>query len=768
MILQVFSWIALVEFIGILFYPLCLHLFSSFKDNGFCISKVAGVLIFGYIVWAISILKVLPATQNTAIILLCILFVAWCFWLYFSNRSLLKLIRDNFSTFIISEVIYISVFLLFLFLRLQDPSIRNTEQPMDFMILNSVMNVDFPPPEDAWFKGFSVNYYYFGYWIFGTLGELIGLQPSVVYNLSLPLIAGLSAISIFYIVFNLIYFRYHVVKYAIYSGVFSIILLLMLPNAKILFDFMGFLFSEASINSFLHPIDSINSLNSAWWWDISRVIGFSEAGVVKDYTINEFPFFSLIVGDLHPHLMSLPFVLLYISLIVELFKFPTRIVHQYNHFSIYLKVICTGLVLGCVGFINLWDYPVLICLFFVLTFAQIMIFRQENFVYSAVRAVVMFLVISSISFISILPFLNSINGSNFHIEVFNGPNSDLTQFLSVWLLFFLISLPFLIYIFIKSISVKFSVSIFLAVIFLVSMIFIVWAYMFMEDGKVSSELLDRFFQITPLYIFIFFGVYSVNINFASRFAEWIEILIVSLICFALLLLMIPELLYLDDIFTGGFERMNTVFKLYFQSWIIFSIVSGVIMGSVLNSKIFSNVFVNYLINFWWITILGVLLILSYYTIVAPINKFQKPYIKTLDGIAYLKNESLPEYQAINFLSKNIRNIDGIVESVGNDYSESGRFSSFTGIPTILGWPGHQAQWRNQTKDINFREQDVFNIYKNNDENYVLGLLRKYGVSHLIVGPREIKKYRIDNPGKFAEYMDIVFENEEIKIYRIRE
>jgi len=599
------------------------------------------------------------------------------------------------------------------------------------------------------------------------LGELIGLQSSVVYNLSLPLIAGLSAISIFSIVFNLIHFRYHSIKYAIYSGIFSIILLLMIPNSKILFDFMGLLFSGVFINSFLHPIDSINSLNSAWWWDSSRVIGFSELGVIKDYTINEFPFFSFIVGDLHPHLMSMPFVLLYISLIVELFKSFSRI-DKHNHFSTYLKIIFTGIVLGCVGFINLWDYPVLICLFFVLTFVQIVIFREKKFVYPTASALVIFFTVFSISFISILPFLNSINGSNFHIAVFNGPNSNWMQFLSVWLLFFLIAVPFLIYIFIKSLSVKFSVSILLLVIFVVSMIFSVWAYLFMEDGKVSSELFDRFFQISPVYIFIFFGIYSVGINFVSRFSEWIEILTVTLICFALLLLIMPELLYLDDIFTGGFERMNTVFKLYFQSWIIFSIVSGMVLGSVLNLKIFTSTLTNYLVNFWGITILVVLLILSYYTIVAPINKFQKPYTKTLDGIAYLKNESFHEYQAINFISKNIRTIDGIVEAVGNDYSEFGRFSSFTGIPTILGWPGHQAQWRDQTRDINFREQDVFNIYKNNDVNYVLGLLQKYGVSYLIVGPREIKKYQIDNPGKFAGYMDIVFENEEIKIYRIRE
>ena len=767
MILQVFLWIALVEFIGVLFFPLCAFLFSSFKDKGFCISKVLGILIIGYAVWILGVFKIFPATQNSTIILVCILFFFWAVWFYFSKATLFRLIKDNFSTFISCEIVFISIFCLFLFFRFQDPAIINTEQPMDFMFLNSIINVDFPPPEDAWFKGLSVNYYYFGYWVFGTLGELSGIQSSIVYNLSLASIAGLSAISMFSIVFNLIYFRYHALKYAIYSGIFSVLLLLIVPNSKIFFDFIGLIFSGSFINSLFDPIDSINSLNPTWWWDTSRVIGFSESSVFKDYTINEFPFFSFIVGDLHPHLMAMPFVLLYLALIIELFKFFPAIV-KFNNFSTFLKIFFTGLVLGCVGFINLWDYPVLIALFFVLISVQIIIFRGKNFVYFILGALAIFFTVLSISFISILPFLNSIYGANFQVEVFIGPNSNWIQFLSVWFLFFLITLPFLVYFFIKSLNVKFSLDIFLLSILLVSMIFSVWAYLFMQNGKVSTELFDRFFQIIPVYIFIFLGVYSVSINFVSRFSEQIEILTVTLICFALLLLIIPELIYLDDIFAGGFERMNTVFKLYFQSWIIFSVVSGVILGTLLNLKIFAGTLTNHFVNFWGVTTAAVLLILFYYTIVAPINKFQKPYVKTLDGIAYLKNQSFHEYQAINFVSKNIKDIDGIVEAVGNDYSDYGRVSSFTGVPTILGWPGHQSQWRNQTEEIYYREQDVFNIYKSDDINYVLGLLQKYSVSYLIVGPREIKKYQIDNPDKFGSYMDVVFENDEIKIYRIRE
>ena len=531
MILQVFLWIALVEFIGILFFPLCAFLFSSFKDKGFCISKVMGILIIGYVVWILGILKISSATQYSIIILVSILFFLWSVWFYYSKTTLLRLIRGNFSTFVISEIVFISAFFLFLFFRVYDPAILNTEQPMDFMFLNSIINADFPPPEDAWFKGLSVNYYYFGYWVFGTLGELAGIKSSVVYNLSLASIAGLSAISIFSIVFNLIHFRNHAFKYAIYSGIFSVILLLIVPNSKTFFDFIGLLFSGGLINSFFNPIDSINSLNPSWWWDTSRVIGFSEAGVLKDYTINEFPFFSFIVGDLHPHLMAMPFVLLCLSLMIELFKFFPEIV-KFNNFSTFLKIFFTGLVLGCVGFINLWDYPVLIGLFFVLILVQIIIFRGKNFVYFIIGALITFFTVFSISFISILPFLSSIYGADFHIEVFIGPNSNWGQFLSVWLLFFLITLPFLVYFFIRSLNLKFSVNIFLLSMFLVSLIFSVWAYLFMENGKVSSELFGRFFQIIPVYIFIFLGVYSISMNLVSRFSEQIEILTVTLICFS--------------------------------------------------------------------------------------------------------------------------------------------------------------------------------------------------------------------------------------------
>ena len=133
--------------------------------------------------------------------------------------------------------------------------------------------------------------------------------------------------------------------------------------------------------------------------------------------------------------------------------------------------------------------------------------------------------------------------------------------------------------------------------FLVSLIFSVWAYLFMENGKVSSELFGRFFQIIPVYIFIFLGVYSISMNLVSRFSEQIEILTVTLICFSLLLLIVPELIYLDDIFVNGFARMNTVFKLYFQSWIIFSIASGLVLGISLNLKFFAGVFQIHYFNF---------------------------------------------------------------------------------------------------------------------------------------------------------------------------
>ena len=84
-----------------------------------------------------------------------------------------------------------------------DPAINHTEQPMDIAFLNACYNSGFGNPNDIWFNGESINYYYFGYWIISVLGKLSFIPAYIAYNLALALIPALSAMVIFGFSFNL-------------------------------------------------------------------------------------------------------------------------------------------------------------------------------------------------------------------------------------------------------------------------------------------------------------------------------------------------------------------------------------------------------------------------------------------------------------------------------------------------------------------------------------------------------------------------------------
>lgn len=57
-----------------------------------------------------------------------------------------------------------------------------------------------------------------------------------------------------------------------------------------------------------------------WWWRASRVIqDYDIVGGFRE-VIDEFPFFSFLLGDLHPHVLAIPFGLLAVSVALNIFR----------------------------------------------------------------------------------------------------------------------------------------------------------------------------------------------------------------------------------------------------------------------------------------------------------------------------------------------------------------------------------------------------------------------------------------------------------------
>lgn len=211
-----------------------------------------------------------------------------------------------------------------------------------------------------------------------------------------------------------------------------------------------------------------------------------------------------------------------------------------------------------------------------------------------------------------------------------------------------------------------------------------------------------------------------------------------------------------------------MFKLYYQAWTLLAIASAFGLYFLGSMKPPSRGLLRLAMRGWW-GLIGVLLIASlYYPVEAAFTKSgQFRGDTTLDGLAYIARDSPEEYAAIRWLQAHGKEGEGVLEAVGTSWSAYSRISSSTGLPTVLGWPWHEYQWRGSPKPFEGREEDVKTMYTTLDASEAMRLLDKYHIQYVVVGPRERATY--GNPGlaKFSQMGEAVFPEESVTIYRVR-
>ncbi len=257
------------------------------------------------------------------------------------------------------------------------------------------------------------------------------------------------------------------------------------------------------------------------------------------------------------------------------------------------------------------------------------------------------------------------------------------------------------------------------------------------------------------------------------------------------LVAVTELVYLKDVFAGSYPRMNSVFKFYFQAWALLAVTSGAglyfildnfhAVGIVARGQRFMQRGVE---SLWGVGLLLLLLASAVYPLAgtyARTNHYTQR-VNSLDGINYLQNCTIPDcdydtsgdYAAIRWLNSNVSGNPVIVEAVGDDYSSYGRISAFTGLPTIMGWIGHEYQWRvnwlnkgQNAVDFNNRGADVISIYTDPHPAVVLSLLARYQAQYLYVGQLEQLKYPKADLHRFAAFMQVVYSAQGVTIYKVK-
>jgi uncharacterized membrane protein len=108
----------------------------------------------------------------------------------------------------------------------------------------------------------------------------------------------------------------------------------------------------------------------------------------------------------------------------------------------------------------------------------------------------------------------------------------------------------------------------------------------------------------------------------------------------------------------------------------------------------------------------------------------------------------------------------ILEAPGQSYhAEQSRVSAFTGLPTVLGWGGHELQWRGNYDEAGRREPDIRKIYTSRNDQETLTLLDKYAISYVYVGPTERGMFPVASLQKFDTLMDVAFTQGNVTLYR---
>ncbi len=246
-----------------------------------------------------------------------------------------------------------------------------------------------------------------------------------------------------------------------------------------------------------------------------------------------------------------------------------------------------------------------------------------------------------------------------------------------------------------------------------------------------------------------------------------------------------EFVYLRDSFG---VRMNTVFKFYYQGWILLGIASAYGVWWLLNAgrprleRIARLLFAGGTV----ILIAGGLV----YSVMAYDSRaanFQST--PNLDGLATLRRNHPDDFAAIDWLHSRFSidqfaspgEVPVILEAPTKPFASyvyEGRISAFTGLPTVLGWYGHEGQWRGNYVEQGLREPDIATIYTTGDAQLALDLLHKWNVSYVIFSPLEQAYIQEQCSSgtracnltratrKFETSLTPVFQQGEMTIYRV--
>ncbi|WP_321504789.1 DUF2298 domain-containing protein [uncultured Methanoregula sp.] len=636
---SVLSWLVIITILQLAFYP---GLKNTFGRFAFPVSFSASLLVFTIISWYCGLVQ-LP------IYLALLPFLGLLAYNVYHHNYRISELKAEWHW----EALFLICFFLMLDVRFVNPTISYAEKFMDHGFMASVIRAPVVPPLDPWFAGGTLNvYYYLGYWMFGCLAIVSGVPSTIAFNLALPTVFGIAAVNV-YAIGALLLNRFRWLP----------LLVFFIPNP-----------------SFFYQIAQGKAMNTVLW-DSTRTI---------TNTINEYPLFSFIWGDVHAHVVSIFNQVFLIFLLLYAFK-------RWEDLEARGKLIVSGLAaisLGSMPLINTWD--VLVYAPITLVFIALILWRNRTS-WSGKTSLWYLCAVPPLAIICYLPFYLQLQTHTGMLAFVRTPSIP-AEFLLVNGFFIAIVIAFLYRDIIRRPYLLLVIIPFIAA------------------GYTAAGI-----AVIPLVYLI-----------VRRPWELPEIL--SML--GLTVLIFCELFYLKDNMGETYFRMNTVFKCYLPAWLLLGTGTFTLAGRWLEENRKIPIIAPRTTAIVTVSVLCLLFILPF---VAPFNLNYGT--GTLDGLAYLEDSHPGDAGAVAYL-RTLPGDERIVEAEGGDYTYYSRVSSFTGIPAIIGMPFHEFMWRSDdTGWFTTRMVDIKSIYEKPDET--VPLMRKYNATLLYIGNSERERYNVN-------------------------
>ncbi|OUC08787.1 hypothetical protein RY27_06890, partial [Litorilinea aerophila] len=371
--LAVAFWWAVLALLGWLAWPLAFYLFAPFRDRGYLFSRTLGWLLPAWFLWLLASHGLVYNTVRAAwgsVLLLGLVggAAAWN-----QRQALARFVRERWPLLLLGEGLFAGAYLFFVLIRMANPDLWQPwfggEKFMEFAFLNGILRSPTFPPVDPHFAGGYINYYYFGLYLAAYLIKLTGIYAEVAFNLVIPTLFALTVVNAFAVAYSAWGFArggrppaslrwqegaaasllapLFIALLGNLDG-FAQVLRRLADGSPVHFQsaFPGLETLVGALVGLVGVLRGTHSLGSYDFWAPSRVIPF---------TINEFPYWSFLFADLHPHLIGIPFAVLFLGLILLLLRLPELPLWR-PAYGVRLLALF-ALMLGTLASVNLWELP---------------------------------------------------------------------------------------------------------------------------------------------------------------------------------------------------------------------------------------------------------------------------------------------------------------------------------------------------------------------------------------------------------------------------